>query len=144
MKKRILIPKVKNKEGEAVKTRTGIANVFANFSRRFVRRWRGLQRRRHGLVHWTRQGWSQPTQLHSRVYNEWDPRCHRPIENRESERQQWNTSWAIKKLQRWYERKDKDNIQWNCTTGGLHTKKLAKDPYQGHLPRRWQRGPRQL
>ena len=31
MKKRILIPKVKNKEGEAVKTRQGIANVFAKF-----------------------------------------------------------------------------------------------------------------
>ena len=30
-KKRILIPKVKNKEGEAVKTRQGIANVFAKF-----------------------------------------------------------------------------------------------------------------
>ena len=31
MKKRILIPKVKNKEGEAVKTRQGIANVFTKF-----------------------------------------------------------------------------------------------------------------
>ena len=31
VKKRILIPKVKNKEGEAVKTRQGIANVFAKF-----------------------------------------------------------------------------------------------------------------
>ena len=31
MKTRILIPKVKNKEGEAVKTRQGIANVFAKF-----------------------------------------------------------------------------------------------------------------
>ena len=30
-KKRILIPKVKNREGEAVKTRQGIANVFAKF-----------------------------------------------------------------------------------------------------------------
>ena len=30
-KKRVLIPKVKNKEGEAVKTRQGIANVFAKF-----------------------------------------------------------------------------------------------------------------
>ena len=30
-KKRILIPKVKNKDGEAVKTRQGIANVFAKF-----------------------------------------------------------------------------------------------------------------
>ena len=30
-KKRILIPIVKNKEGEAVKTRQGIANVFAKF-----------------------------------------------------------------------------------------------------------------
>ena len=30
-KKRILIPKVKNKEGEAVKTTQGIANVFAKF-----------------------------------------------------------------------------------------------------------------
>ena len=30
-KQRILIPKVKNKEGEAVKTRQGIANVFAKF-----------------------------------------------------------------------------------------------------------------
>ena len=31
MKKRILIPKVKNKEGETIKTRQGIANVFAKF-----------------------------------------------------------------------------------------------------------------
>ena len=31
VKKRILITKVKNKEGEAVKTRQGIANVFAKF-----------------------------------------------------------------------------------------------------------------
>ena len=31
MKKRILIPKVKNKEGETIKTRQGIANVFARF-----------------------------------------------------------------------------------------------------------------
>ena len=31
MKKRILISKVKNKEGEVVKTRQGIANVFAKF-----------------------------------------------------------------------------------------------------------------
>ena len=31
VKKRILILKVKNKEGEAVKTRQGIANVFAKF-----------------------------------------------------------------------------------------------------------------
>ena len=30
-KKRILIPKLKNKEGEAVKTRQGIADVFAKF-----------------------------------------------------------------------------------------------------------------
>ena len=30
-KKRIFIPKVKNKGGEAVKTRQGIANVFAKF-----------------------------------------------------------------------------------------------------------------
>ena len=31
VKKRVLIPKVKNQEGEAVKTRQGIANVFAKF-----------------------------------------------------------------------------------------------------------------
>ena len=31
VKKRILIPKVKNKEGETIKTRQGIANVFAKF-----------------------------------------------------------------------------------------------------------------
>ena len=31
MKKRILIPKIKNKEGETIKTRQGIANVFAKF-----------------------------------------------------------------------------------------------------------------
>ena len=31
MKKRILIPKVKNKDGETIKTRQGIANVFAKF-----------------------------------------------------------------------------------------------------------------
>ena len=31
MKKRILITKVKNKEGETIKTRQGIANVFAKF-----------------------------------------------------------------------------------------------------------------
>ena len=31
VKKRILITKVKNKEGEAVKTRQGIPNVFAKF-----------------------------------------------------------------------------------------------------------------
>ena len=31
MKKRILIPRVKNKEGEIVKTRQSIANVFAKF-----------------------------------------------------------------------------------------------------------------
>ena len=31
VKKRILITKFKNKEGETVKTRQGIANVFAKF-----------------------------------------------------------------------------------------------------------------
>ena len=31
MKKRILIPKVKNKDGENIKTRQAIANVFAKF-----------------------------------------------------------------------------------------------------------------
>ena len=31
MKRRILIPKVRNKEGEIIKTRQGIANVFAKF-----------------------------------------------------------------------------------------------------------------
>ena len=31
MKRRILIPKVKNEEGEIIKTRQGIANVFAKF-----------------------------------------------------------------------------------------------------------------
>ena len=31
VKKRILIPKIKNKEGEAIRTRQGIANVFAKF-----------------------------------------------------------------------------------------------------------------
>ena len=31
MKKRIFIPKVKNKEGETIKTRQGIANVFEKF-----------------------------------------------------------------------------------------------------------------
>ena len=31
VKKRILIPKIKNKEGEAIRTRQGITNVFAKF-----------------------------------------------------------------------------------------------------------------
>ena len=31
MKRRIFIPKVKDKEGEIIKTRQGIANVFAKF-----------------------------------------------------------------------------------------------------------------
>ena len=31
VKKRIFIPKIKNKEGETIKTRQGIANVFAKF-----------------------------------------------------------------------------------------------------------------
>ena len=31
MKRRIVIPKVRNKDGEAEKTRQGIANVFAKF-----------------------------------------------------------------------------------------------------------------
>ena len=34
VKKRILIPKVKNKEGETVKTRQGIANVFLQNSKK--------------------------------------------------------------------------------------------------------------
>ena len=36
VKKRILIPRVKNKEGEVVKTRQGIANVFGEVLRRLV------------------------------------------------------------------------------------------------------------
>ena len=36
VKKRIFIPKVKNKEGEAVKTTQGIANVFAKIYKDFV------------------------------------------------------------------------------------------------------------
>ena len=31
VKRRILIPKIRNKDGEAEKTRQGIANVFAKF-----------------------------------------------------------------------------------------------------------------
>ena len=31
VKERILIPKIKNKEGETIKTRQGIANIFSKF-----------------------------------------------------------------------------------------------------------------
>ena len=61
------------------------------------------------------------------------------LKKRESERQQENTSWAVKKLQWRNERENQDNLQRNCAAGGLHTKMLAKDPYPGHFQERWQR-----
>ena len=67
VKKRILITKVKNKEGEAVKTRQGIANVFEKFNEDLYEGEEGYTE--EGMDSRTEDdNRSQSTQLHSRVY----------------------------------------------------------------------------
>ena len=129
VKKRILIPKVKNKEGEAVKTRQGIANVFAKI---YEDLYKGEEAYNDEDMSWCTDHENadfQPNRHNSGVHNRRDPSGHRSIETRKSERQQWNTSGTTQNLQWWHGRKDKDHLQRNCAAGRLHTKKLAKDPY---------------
>ena len=51
VKRRILIPKVRNKDGEEEKTRQGIANVFAKFYEDLYKCRRRTRRRRQVLMH---------------------------------------------------------------------------------------------
>ena len=92
VKERILIPKVKNKEGEAIKNRQGIANVFAKFYEDMYEGEEGYTERDMDSRTGEEKNRLQPTQLHPRIYNKRDSRYHRPTKKRESERQQWNTS----------------------------------------------------
>ena len=90
VKKRILIPKVKNKEGEAVKTRQSIANVFAKFYEDFFEGEVGYTEEDMDSRTEDEKNTSQPTQHHPRVYKKRDSRCHRPIKKKGKQRQQWN------------------------------------------------------
>ena len=51
MKKHILIPKIKNKEGETIKTRQGIAHVFAKFYEDLYEGEEDYTIKRNGLAH---------------------------------------------------------------------------------------------
>ena len=61
-------PKVKNKEGEAVKTRQGIANVFAKFYEDLYEGEVGYTEEDMDSRTDDEKNTSQPTQLHPRVY----------------------------------------------------------------------------
>ena len=82
VKKRILIPKVKNKEGEAVKTRQGIANVFAKFYEDLYEGEEDYNGEDMNSCTDHENTDSQPTRFHSGVYNKRDPSGHRSIEKR--------------------------------------------------------------
>ena len=92
VKKRILIPKVKNKDGEAVKTRQGIANVFAKFYEDLYEGEEGHTE--EDMDSLTADDKSVPSQ-HSSIpvltKNDIQDAIDR-LKKREGERQQWNTS----------------------------------------------------
>ena len=91
VKKRILIPRVKNKEGEAIKTRQGIANVFAKF---YEDLYEGEEDyTEDDMDSRTEDDNTNPSQLNSipeftkhEIQNVIDR-----LKRRKSERQQWNT-----------------------------------------------------
>ena len=76
MKRRILIPKVRDKESEIIKTRQGIANVFAKF---YEDLYEGEGDHTGGDVKLYMEGDDkepEPNKLHKRVHNRRDPGCH--------------------------------------------------------------------
>ena len=86
-KKRIFIPRVKNKKGELIITRKGIANVFAEFyaklyedeeGKRTTKKKRNLKR-------------ALNAKTNTRVHEQRDSRCHRPPQRRKS-RRQWRSA----------------------------------------------------
>ena len=78
VKKRILIPKVKNKKGETINTRQGIANVFAEFYENLYEGEEGENEKK--LESRTEDKKRIPDQFNSipEFTNRRDPRCHRP------------------------------------------------------------------
>ena len=94
MKKRVLIPKVKNKKGETINTKQEIANVFAEFYESLY----------EGEDDEEEKKTESRTEQNERIRDQHDPipefskkkkrdsRCHRSPQKRKSKRQQWNTS----------------------------------------------------
>ena len=93
MKKRVLIPKVKNKKGETINTKQEIANVFAEFYESLY----------EGEDDEEEKKTESRTEQNERIPDQHDPipeftkkkrdsRCHRSPQKRKSKRQQWNTS----------------------------------------------------
>ena len=112
------------------KDETGNRKCICKILRGLVWRWRRIHWGRHGLAHWRWQTISQPTQLHPRGNRKWDSRCHRPTEQRESERQQWNTSWAVKNCSD--DTKEKSGQFWTklCSRRTSHRKVGEKIVYR--------------
>ena len=84
VKKRILIPKIKNKEGETIKTRQGIANVFAKFYEDLY----------EGEEDFTQKGTDSRTEVDGEDLEQHNsiPEFTDRLKKRGSERRKWNTS----------------------------------------------------
>ena len=99
VKKRILITKVKSKEGETITTRQGIANVFAKF---YEDLYEGEDRDTgQGTDSRTDEDGNHPEQqisIPDFTVNEIQDAIDR-LKRRKSERQQWSTSRTAQKLQ---------------------------------------------
>ena len=99
VKKRILIPKIRNKDGEAEKTRQGIANVFAKF---YEEQYIGEdgQNDEDKYTHIDQENAdSSQNETIPEFKKKRDSSCHTSSEKRESEKQQWSPCRTTKKLQ---------------------------------------------
>ena len=98
MKRRILIPKIRNTDGEAEKTRQGIANVFAKFYEELFRGEDGQDDEdKYTHIDQENADSSQNETIPEFKKEEIQAAIHRL--KRESERQQWSRCRTTKKLQ---------------------------------------------
>ena len=99
VKRRILIPKIRNKDGEAEKTRQGIANVFAKFCEELYKGEDG-QDDEDKYTHIDQENAdSSQNETIPEFKKRRDSSCHTSSEKRESERQQWSPCRTMKNLQ---------------------------------------------
>ena len=85
-KKRILIPKIKNKQEETINTRKGIANVFAEFYENLYDDEEGekeKKKRKQSRALKTEKE-CRINSTHHGIYKKRDPRCFRPPQERKS------------------------------------------------------------
>ena len=124
VKKRILIPKVKSKEGETIKTRQGISNVFAKFYEDLY----------EGEDSGTEKGMDSRTEEDERRPDQHDPfqnlqkmRFRMPSTASKKGKQKTAVEYELNnsKIAVMKRRKNQDDLTRNYATGGLHTKKLA-------------------